>query len=56
MSDGYANTVMGYYCVIRLVGKITCGESINFRGSRPEVLCKKDVLRNLTKFTGKHLC
>ena len=24
--------------------------------SRPEVLCKKGVLRNFTKFTGKHLC
>ena len=27
-----------------------------FRSSRPEVLCKKGVLRNFTKFTGKHLC
>ena len=26
------------------------------RSSRPEVFCKKDVLRNFTKFTGKHLC
>ena len=25
------------------------------RSSRPEVFCKKAVLRNLTKFTGKHL-
>ena len=25
------------------------------RSSRPEVLCKKGVLRNFTKFTGKHL-
>ena len=25
------------------------------RSSRPEMLCKKDVLRNFTKFTGKHL-
>ena len=24
--------------------------------SRQEVFCKKDVLRNFTKFTGKHLC
>ena len=23
---------------------------------RPEVFCKKDVLRNFAKFTGKHLC
>ena len=27
-----------------------------FRGSRPEVFCKKGVLKNLAKFTEKHLC
>ena len=27
-----------------------------FRSSRPEVLCKKGVLKNFTKFIGKHLC
>ena len=27
-----------------------------YRSSRPEVSCKKDVLRNFAKFTGKHLC
>ena len=26
------------------------------RSSRPEVFCKKDALRNFTRFTGKHLC
>ena len=26
------------------------------RSSRPEVYCKRGVLRNFTKFTGKHLC
>ena len=26
------------------------------RGSRPQVFCEKGVLRNLVKFTGKHLC
>ena len=26
------------------------------RSSRPEGFCKKAILRNLTKFTGKHLC
>ena len=26
------------------------------RSSRPEVFCKKVVLRNFAKFTGKHLC
>ena len=27
-----------------------------YRSSRPEVFCKKGVLRNFTKSTGKHLC
>ena len=27
-----------------------------FRSSRQEVFCKKGVLRELAKFTGKHLC
>ena len=27
-----------------------------YRSSGPEVFCKKAVLRNFTKFTGKHLC
>ena len=27
-----------------------------FRSSRPEVFCKKCVLINFAKFTGKHLC
>ena len=26
------------------------------RSSRAEVFCKKGVLRNFVKFTGKHLC
>ena len=26
------------------------------RSSRPEVFCRKGVLRNCAKFTGKHLC
>ena len=31
-------------------------ESYTFRWSRPELFCKKCVLRNFTKFIGKHLC
>ena len=27
-----------------------------FRSSRPEMSCKKSVLKNFGKFTGKHLC
>ena len=33
-----------------------CFEKTLFRSSRPEVFCKKVVLRNFAKFTGKHLC
>ena len=33
----------------------TCACSKN-RSSRPEVFCKKGVLRNFAKFTGKNLC
>ena len=29
---------------------------INGQKQPPEVFCKKDVLRNFAKFTGKHLC
>ena len=36
----------------RLFWKKTSG----FRSSRPEVFCKKGVLKNFAKFTGKHLC
>ena len=30
--------------------------AIKHRTSRPEVFCKKDVLKNFAKFTGNHLC
>ena len=30
--------------------------TILFRNSRMEVFCKKAVLKNFAKFTGKHLC
>ena len=28
---------------------------LKYRSSRPEVFCKKGVLKNFIKFTGKHL-
>ena len=37
----------------RLLVKISISVT---RSSRPEVFCKKGVLRNLAKFTAKHLC
>ena len=30
--------------------------TVHLRSSRPEVFCKKGVLSNFAKFTGKHLC
>ena len=29
---------------------------VDGRRSRPKMFCKKSVLRNFAKFTGKHLC
>ena len=31
-------------------------ESFKTRSSCPEMFCKKGVLKNFTKLTGKHLC
>ena len=32
------------------------GKVNDYRSSRAEVFCKKGILRNFAKFTGKHLC
>ena len=34
----------------------TLAKHATCRSSRPEVFCKKVVLRNFTKFTGKYMC
>ena len=37
--------------------KTSCSEkSVKYRSSRPEMFCKKGVLKNFAIFTGKHLC
>ena len=36
--------------------KKTLWTSFNARSNRPKVFCKKEVLENYPKFTGKHLC
>ena len=41
---------------ITKVGIMVFVFKVFYRSSRPEVFCKKVVLRNFTKFTGKHLC
>ena len=40
----------------KLIDSIMFDGSAQYRSSCPEMLCKKGVLRNFTKFTGKHLC
>ena len=51
------NDLGGLTVTNNLIGKIkqvftfpTC------RSSRPDVICRKSVLRNFSKFTGRHLC
>ena len=39
-----------------IVFHAVCFFLIKNRSSRPEVFCEKVVLKNFTKFTGKHLC
>ena len=36
--------------------RLLCDNQFIIRSSHPEVFCKKAVLRNFAKFTGKHLC
>ena len=45
----YFSLICSFYCCL-------VKGDWGLRGSRPEVFCKKGALRNLTKFTGKHLC
>ena len=35
---------------------VCLGPCQTYRNSLPKVFCKKDVFKNFTKFTGKHLC
>ena len=42
--------------VAKLVLECWKKAKIIYRTSLPEVFCKKGVLRNFAKFTGKHLC
>ena len=46
---------LNFYCN-EYLKKITCSRLLKiYRSSRPEVFCEKGVLRNIAKFTGKHL-
>ena len=39
-----------------VIWKTSQNSKINTRSSHPEVFLSKDVLKNLAKFTDKHLC
>ena len=44
---------LNIFCPWKLIKNIY---EINHRSSRPDAFCKKGILRNLAKFTEKHLC
>ena len=46
----------GFLFVSWLVFALLNIDSSQYRSSRPKMFCKKGVLRNFAKFTGKHLC
>ena len=50
-AEGHLEPFQTYMIEIFLRKQLTA-----FKNSHPEVFCKKGVLRNFTKFTGKHLC
>ena len=49
------NYVFLYICLL-MENYVKSKSAEKVRSSRPEVFCKKGVLRNFAKFTGKHLC
>ena len=47
-----SNVFENFFVLLQIPNK----ERRAFGSSRLEVFCKKGVLRNFAKFTGKHLC
>ena len=59
----YSSLVKVSFYLVSAIGKLKVGKKLpnfgfvtNIRSSRPEVFCKKGILRDFAKFTGKHLC
>ena len=46
-----SHKLSNYYC-----NADVCKDPGDYRNIRPEMFCKKGVLRNFAKYTGKHLC
>ena len=53
-SCSYFRLKLNYLFLIILEKKQICLHTV--RNSRPDVFCKKGVLKNLAKFTGNQLC
>ena len=47
-----------YYLIFSAMSNLNSADSTtsNYRSNRTEAFCKKGVFKNLTTFTGKHLC
>ena len=58
LNKGYLFQNKIYYLdkIYLCFAKIKFSKHTLYRSSRPEVLCKKGVLRNVVKFTGKNAC
>ena len=56
VSDCLRLYLQGNFLALCCDKEISISGAIFFRSSRREVFCKKGVLRNFAKFTGKHLC
>ena len=50
------NTPVSHKLSTYFYNTIVCKDPSDYRSSRPDVFCKKGVLKNFVKFTGKHLC
>ena len=51
-----AHIIWLHECIKLFLVSHSCMGCPIFRSSCPEVFCRKGVLKNFTKFTGKHLC
>ena len=49
------NTTLSYKVSSYYYNEDVCKDPNDYRSSCPEVFCKKGVLKNFAKFTGKHL-
>ena len=49
-------SLLAYEITIGMMNKVLTLSILRKTRSRPEILCKKVVLKNITKFEGKLLC